>query len=146
MDKRLLICRLVLLTLFLIGTGMIAGGIWGVSNANRIDKEYISATAKIEKIEKYKERRNGKNRTRHDVIVSYMANGKVYTEQLNAYSSSMQVGDSIPLRYNPQQVTEIRSVEIEHTIFAVMIIVGVIVLISDLFMPRLFRKMKAFQV
>lgn len=142
MDKRLLIYRLVLLTLFLIGFGMIAGGIWGVSNANRIDKEYISATAKIENIKKYRERRHGKNRTRHDVIVSYMVNGKVYTGNLNAYSSFMQVGDSIPLKYNPHQVTEIRSVEIEHIIFVVMIIAGVIVLISDLFMPRLFRKLK----
>lgn len=144
-NKRLLVFRTVLVSLFVIGLGIIAGGLWGRSNAERIDKEYISTTAKIESIEKQTKRRNSKNHTSYVATVSYLVNGKVYQEKLNAYSSSMQVGDSLELKYNPQRVTEIRSVEIENTIFTVMIIVGAIVLFSCLFMPPLFRRLKFIQ-
>lgn len=141
MTKQLLICRLVLLILFVVGSGMIAGGIWGISNVKRIDKDYISTTAKIENIKKYKKQINGKLTTMYDVTVSYEAGGKMCTGMLNTYSSSMNIGDNIRLKYNPREVTEIHSVEIEHIIYVVLIVVGAILLISCLFMPALFRKL-----
>lgn len=121
---------------------MVAGGIWGIYHIKNIDKEYATTVAKIEKIQRQTERRNRKTYIYYDVLVSYTVNGKVHTAHSNSYSSSMQVGDSIQLRYNPQQVTEIRSIEIEHSIFVVMTFAGLIVLISTLFIPRMFRKMK----
>lgn len=145
MAKRVLVYRMVLLILFLIGSGLIAGGTWWVSNIKRIDKEYVSTMAKIEKIRKYTDRHSRKNRIHYEVTVSYMANGRVYTEKLGAHSSSMNEGDSIKLKYNPRQPTEIRSIEIENVISIVMIIAGVLLLISDLFMPLLFRKLKIIE-
>lgn len=145
MAKRVLIYRMVLLVLFLIGSGLIAGGSWWVSNIKNIDKEYVSTMAKIENIKKYTSRHAGKNRKHYEVTVSYMANGKVYTEKLGAYSSSMNEGDSIQLKYNPGKPTDIRSLEVENVISMVMIIAGVLLLISDLFMPLLFRKLKIIE-
>lgn len=143
MAKKILIYRMVLLALFLIGSGAVAGGVWWMSEIQRIDKEYVSTKAKIEKIEKYTQRRgSGKSRRQTRVIVSYLANDKVYTQALGAYNSSMHEGDSIQLKYNPREVTEIRSTEVEYNISIGMIIGGVILLISDLFMPKLFRKLK----
>lgn len=142
MAKRRLIYRLVLFVLFVIGFGMVVGGICGISYVKRIDKEYVTTEAKIEKIRKYTKYQRGKKRTQYDVLVSYVANGQVCTERLNAFSSFMQTGDSIQLKYNPQKVTEVHSVEIEYNLFVVMIIAGIIILVSDWFMPRLFRKLK----
>lgn len=142
MTKQLLVYRLTLLILFIIGAGMIIGGTWGISNAKKIDREYISTIAKIEKIHKHTERQHGKIHTRYDVVVNYMVSGKMYTENLNSYSSSMKMGDGIPLKYNPQKPSEVRSTEIEYTVFIVMICAGLILLILNLFMPRLFRKLK----
>lgn len=145
MAKRVLIYKMVLLVLFLIGSGLIAGGSWWVSNIKKIDKEYVSTMAKIENIKKYTSHHAGKNRKHYEVTVSYMANGKVYTEKLGAYSSSMNEGDSIQLKYNPGKPTDIRSLEVENVISMVMIIAGVLLLISDLFMPLLFRKLKIIE-
>ena len=66
-------------------------------------------------------------------------------KNLDAHSSSMNEGDSIKLKYNPRQPTEIRSIEIENVISIVMIIAGVLLLVSDLFMPRLFKKLKIIE-
>jgi cytochrome b subunit of formate dehydrogenase len=142
MNKRLSTYKLIILILFIAGVGLIAGGTWGLSYIKRIDKEYISTTAKIETIQKHTELRHGKRRTYNEVIVSYMVNGKVYTENLSSYSSSMKEGDCISLKYNPKQPSDIRSVEIENLLFWVMIFCGVTLLITDLFIPRLFRKLK----
>lgn len=81
MAKRVLIYRMVLLVLFLIGSGLIAGGSWWVSNIKKIDKEYVSTMAKIEKIRKYTDRHSRKNRIQYEVTVSYVANDRVYTEK-----------------------------------------------------------------
>ena len=113
-----------------------------MSNIKRIDKEYVPTKAKIEKIERYTDHHAGKNKRHYRVVVSYLANDKVYTKELGAYSSSMQQGDSIQVRYNPGEVTEVRSIEVENSISIVMIIAGVILIISGLFMPALFRKLK----
>lgn len=145
MAKKILIYRMVLLVLFLIGFCLIAGGIWWMSNIERIDKEYVSTKAKIEKIERYTDHHAGKNRRHYRVIVSYLANDKVYTKELGAYSSSMQQGDSIQIKYNPGEVTEIHSTEVENSISIVMIIAGLILFASGLFMPKLFRKLKVIE-
>lgn len=142
MDKRLSNYKLIILILFIIGVGFIAGGAYGLSYIKKIDKEYVSTTAKIETIQKHREFRHRKWQTYYDVIVSYMANGKLYSENLSSYSSSMKEGDSISLKYNPKQPSDIRSVEIENTIFLVMIFCGISLLITGLFIPYLFRKLK----
>ena len=142
MDKRLRIYKLIVLILLIVGIGMIAGGIYGLSYIKRIDKEFVSTTAKIESIKQHTKLRHGKRRTHRDVIVSYEANGKMYTENLNSYSSSMKEGDSISLKYNPTQPEDIRSVEIENIIFLVLIFSGITLLIIGLFVPRIFRKLK----
>ena len=142
MDKRLLTYKLIILILFIIGVGLIAGGAYGLSYIKKIDKEYVSTTAKIETIQKHRELRHRKWRTYYEVMVSYMANGKMYSENLSSYSSSMKEGDSISLKYNPKQPSDIRSVEMENSIFLVIIFCGVTLLITGLFIPYLFRKLK----
>jgi hypothetical protein len=77
--------------------------------------------------------------------VSYEANGKMYTENLSSYSSSMKEGDRISLKYNPKQPEDIRSVDIENLIFLVMIFCGVTLLITALLAPRLFKRLKTLR-
>lgn len=145
MDKRLRIYKLIILILLIVGIGLIAGGTYGLSYVKRIDKEFVSTTAKIESIKQHTELRHRKRRTYHVVVVSYEANGKMYTENLNSYSSSMKEGDRIQLKYNPKQPEDIRSVEIENLIFLVMIFCGVTLLITALLAPRLFKRLKTLR-
>lgn len=112
-----------------------------MSGIKRINTEYVSTKAKIEKIEKHTERHRRKTSTHYRVIVSYLANDKVYTNELGAYSSSMSEGDSITVQYNPKNVTEIRSTDVEYVISVVFITVGGVLLISAMFMPMLFRRL-----
>lgn len=141
MAKKILVCRMVILILCLIGSVFVAGGVWWMSGIQRINMEYVSTKAKIEKIEKHTERYRTKTSTHYRVFVSYLANDKVYTNELGAYSSFMNEGDSIQIQYNPKEVTEIRSIDVEYIISIVFIVVGGVLLISAMFMPRLFRKL-----
>ena len=142
MDKQLRTTKFIVLILLIVGIGMIVGGTCGLSYTKKIDKEYVPTTAKIESIKQHSELRHGKRHRYHEVIVSYMVNGKVYTENLSSYSSSMKEGDSISLKYNPKQPSDIRSVEIESLLFSVLIFCGITLLIIGLFVPRLFRMLK----
>lgn len=142
MTNRLLICRVILFILLIIGIGLLTVGTWGVLNLKKIDKEYITTKAKIENIKKYRERRHGKTHIHYEVIVSYAANGKLYTENLNTYSSLMEIGDSIQLKYNPQKPSETHATEFEFILYIVLIFCGIIILITGLFIPRLFRRLK----
>lgn len=137
-----MIYKLIRYILFIAGIGIAAGGFYGLSNVKRIDQEYVSTVAKIENIQKYTEHRSKRARSHYDVTVTYMAAGKPYREKLNSYNSTMEIGDNIELKYDPKNPSDIRSVKIEHTIFTVMIFVGATVLISYLFAPYLFGKLK----
>lgn len=141
MAQKILVYRIAILILCLIGSGFVAGGVWWMSGIKRINTEYVSTKAKIEKIEKHTERHRRKTSTHYRVIVSYLANDKVYTNELGAYSSSMSEGDSITVQYNPKNVTEIRSTDVEYVISVVFIAVGGVLLISAMFMPMLFRSL-----
>lgn len=143
MDKPAMIYKLICYILLIVGIGIVVGGIYGLTNVKRIDKEYIPTVAKIENIQKYTKRSSSRRvSTHYDVVVTYMVAGKQYRENLKSYSSTMKIGANIELKYNPENPSDIRSVEIEHTIFVVMIFVGVTLLISYLFAPYLFRKLK----
>lgn len=141
MAKKILVYRMVILILCLIGSVFVAGGVWWMSGIQRINMKYVSTKAKIEKIEKHTERYRTKTSTHYRVFVSYLANDKVYTNELGAYSSFMNEGDSIQIQYNPKEVTEIRSIDVEYIISTVFIVVGGVLLISAMFMPRLFRRL-----
>lgn len=141
MAKKILVYRMVILILCLIGSVFVAGGVWWMSGIQRINMKYVSTKAKIEKIEKHTERYRTKTSTHYRVFVSYLANDKVYTNELGAYSSFMNEGDSIQIQYNPKEVTEIRSIDVEYIISIVFIVVGGVLLISAMFMPRLFRRL-----
>lgn len=137
-----MVYKLVRCILFVVGIGILIGGAYGLSYVKRIDKEYVSTVAKIEHIQKYTKRSSKRVNNHYDVTVTYMVAGKQYSEKLNSYSSSMKVGNNIDLKYNPENPSDIRSVDIEHSIFVVMIFVGVTILLSYLFAPYLFKKLK----
>lgn len=139
MAKKILVYRIAILILCIVGSVFVAGGIWWMAGIKRINNEYVFTKAKIEKIEKHTERYRTKTSTHYRVFVSYMANDKVYTNELGAYSSSMNEGDSIQIQYNPKEVTEIRSTDVEYIISTVFIVLGGVLLVSAMFMPRLFR-------
>lgn len=142
MTKAINIYKLIRYILFIVGTGIVTGGVYGLSYIKKIDKEYISTVAKIENIKKYTKRSSKRISAHYDVTVSYVVAEKQYHEQLNFYSATMKVGNNIELKYNPENPSDIRSVEIEHLIFIVMIFVGITILISYLFTPYLFSKLK----
>lgn len=141
MAKKILVYRIAILILCIIGSVFVAGGIWWMSGIQRINMEYVSTKAKIEKIEKHTEHYRTKTSTHYRVFVSYLADEKVYTNELGAYSSSMNEGDSITIQYNPKKVTEIRSTDVEYIISTVFIVLGGVLLVSAMFMPRLFRRL-----
>lgn len=138
-----MIYKLIRYTLLIVGLGIMLGGTYGLSYVGKIDKEYVSTVAKIENIQMHTKRSGKRLNTHRDVVVSYMVAGKQYREKLNSYSSTMEIGGNIELKYDPENPSDIRSVEIEHTIFVVMIFVGLTILISYLFAPYLFGKLKS---
>lgn len=142
MGKQTVIYKLIRYILLAVGIAMIAGGIYGLSYVERIDKEYISTVAKIENIQKRTKRSSKRTRAHYDVIVTYTVAGKQYKENLNSYSPNMEIGDNIELKYNPKNPSDIRSVELEYLLFIVLIFVGATLLISYLFAPHLFQKLR----
>lgn len=143
MARPAMVYKLIRYILLIVGVGVVAGGIYGLTNVKRIDKEYISTVAKIENIQKFTKRSSNRRvSTHYDVVVTYIVGGKEYRENLNSYSSTMKIGANIELKYNPEDPSDIRSVEIEYTIFFCMIFVGATILISYLFAPYLFKRLR----
>lgn len=143
MARPAMIYKLIRYILLIVGIGVVAGGIYGLTNVKRIDKEYISTVAKIENIQKFTKRSSNRRvSTHYDVVVTYIVAGKQYRENLKSYSSTMKIGANIELKYNSENPSDIRSVGIEYTIFVGMIFVGATILISYLFSPYLFRRLR----
>lgn len=129
MEKEKLIKRLILITLSVVGVALTIGGGCFYWYVGKIEKEYKPVIAQIENIEKHTERRQGKTKVHYFVTVSYEVDGVYYKNPLREYSSSMDIGESINLMYNPADPNEVRSTEIERVLAVVLMAVGIFLLI-----------------
>lgn len=75
------------------------------SEANKM-KEWEATEAFIQDITKNTYRRNGKRKTDYDVYIAYAYGGSEYEDELNYYSSSMDIGDKITIYVNPENPNE----------------------------------------
>ena len=129
MEKEKLIKRLVLITLSVVGVVLTIGGGCLYWYVGKIEKEYKPVIAKIENIERKTERRHGETKVHYFVTVSYEVDGVYYKNPLREYSSSMEIGESINLMYNPADPNEVRSTEIERVLAIILMAVGIFLLI-----------------
>lgn len=141
MEKEKLIKRMILVILCIVGAGLAIGGGCFYWYVGKIEKEYKPVAAKIESIEKRSERRQGKTHIYHDVTVSYQVEGVYYKNPISEYSSSMEIGKTINLMYNPADPNDVRSTEIEKVIAVVMFASGIFLLIMTwLVVPKILRR------
>lgn len=125
---------------FVVGLVLCIGGSARLIYLNSISKEYIETTARIENIEIIKnKKRSGKDETSYKVTVSYMVDDVPYQRLLSSYASSMSVGDDISIFYNPQNPSEILSMDIQRILSMVVAICGCIVLLISCFLPKMYQ-------
>lgn len=87
-----------------------------------------STTAEITRIETYTKSSNGSLTTYHDVYVKYSVDGVTYNVLLDYFDSSMYVGGTVEVLYNPDNPAEIKGNDITITfIFTGMGIVFLII-------------------
>lgn len=122
----------------LIGLIVLSLGIYSFFNIKKIESTYHSTTAQIEGFEKQK-RSNSKNAIKYLPVISYKVNGTEYTQILSSKSHDMETGDTITILYNPDNPEQIRSGEIEKTIYIVSIFAGAITLLSGIFLPSILK-------
>lgn len=147
MEKEKLIKRLTLIILSVVGAALTIGGGCLYWYAGKIEKEYKPVIAKIENIEKHTERRQGETKVHHYVTVSYEVDGVYYKNPINEYSSSMEIGESINLMYNPADPNEVRSTEIERVLAIILMAVGVFLLIITwLVVPLILKRVSLNQM
>lgn len=141
MEKERLIKRMIFIILYVVGAGMTIGGGCFYRYVGKIEKEYKPVLAKIENIEKKSERRQGKTHIYHNVTVSYQVDGVYYKNPISEYSSSMEIGETINLMYNPADPNDVRSTEIERVIAVAMFASGIFLLIMTwLVVPKILNR------
>lgn len=129
-ENKSLLVKIISIVVSVVALGFLVGGTCFYLHVSNMEKEYKSVVAKIENIEKYRERHaGGKTHTHYNVTVSYQVNGSTYTEKLNEYSSSMEIGGTITLMYNPADPSEVHSTEIGGFIAIVFMATGALVLL-----------------
>lgn len=133
LDKVLKICAVVLL---LVGVVLTTVGVYMTIDLHKAKGEYKETEAVIEKIES---KTNSESGIVHTPVVSYEADGQLYTEKLSTYSSSMRVGDTIIIMYNPKDPTDIRYYDAEMLISGVLAICGIVLMISSFLFPLFVR-------
>lgn len=118
----------LLLSVALILLGVIAIVVGISQNLKR--NAYLSANATITKIEWTAG--VGDDDDTYEVTVRYAVDGKEYTEKLGYHEDGMKEGQTIEIRYNPENPADI--VEASSTFSTVMFIVGPIAILLGLFL------------
>lgn len=85
---------------FIVGIGMLIGGIVLGNAFNEKKNNWVETTAIIEDIQYY-------GRDEHRVIVQYEVNGRTMEARLDSYDSSMYEGDEVAIFYDPQNPSNI---------------------------------------
>lgn len=68
----------------------------------------------------------------HRVYVTYTVDGTVYNERLDTYTSSMRVGDTVPIRYMPDNPSNIAYAKFNFLFPVIFILCGVLVLVLSI--------------
>jgi hypothetical protein len=62
----------------------------------------------------------------YEVFVEYEVDNRRYTNQLNTYSSNMDEGDTVPIRYSPENPNFIAYAKNEFLSFWIFLVLGII--------------------
>lgn len=95
----------VLLTV--IGAAVVIVSLFAFANNLRSGKKYEETTGVIVSIDEF---RGADDQYEYSVRVNYGANGMFFKDaEYGAYSSSMKVGDSVTVLYNPEDPSDIKA-------------------------------------
>ncbi len=115
-----------------IGTVFLVAGIAVLISYNTFIDNAVQTEAEITRIESDSYKRNGKTHNDYDVWVEYEADGEIYEEELNYYSSGMYEGKKINIYYEPDNPSEIiTSQKLFEAIF--MMIGGIFAILGIIF-------------
>ncbi len=115
----------ILVALFIIGLVLIAVSLVIKNSKNKIEKVYTNGVIS-DIVEK---RGSGSNKTSYKVYVSYYAEGKEYTSELNYYNSFEHVkGKTIRIYYDKNNVTSIGTESGDSTLIIVLASLGSVLL------------------
>lgn len=115
---------LIIMSIFaVVGLGMLIGGSALLMNGLKFKQTADKVYATISNIESY---RDFDGDLQHQVIVSYIVNGKLYSVSLHEYSSSMYEGKEILILYDPEDPAYIMTTTGMYIAPAILLIMGVI--------------------
>lgn len=123
--KPMKLCILIFLIIGIIYTSLSA--VFTAININ-IRNTCISVKAEIIDFEVYRGSDNDKHTK---TVVKYVADGKEYTDKMNSYNSSWDIGDSVDVYYNPDNPKEIKN-EMPVVLCLVFGLLGVAFLIASI--------------
>lgn len=146
MVKEERILKIIRLVVLAIGVGLLIGSYFAKTHHEKRIAEYRPVTVQIESIEERHVRRDGKNKVDHDVTVTYQIDGQNFREELNFYSSTMNVGDRLPFLYNPENPHETYYPELGKVLHIILFGVGILlVVMGGLVLPLVFRRIRQRQ-
>lgn len=112
--------------LFVIGAGMLIGGIAYRKNTQKKLDAFIPVTARVFDYATKTERDDdGYYRTLYAARVEYDVNGKTYKATDIEYSSSRpSIGSQIQIAYNPTNPNDVVFVKSASTVFIILLVLG----------------------
>lgn len=94
---------------FILGLVLaVLGGI-RYADRNKFMKKAETAWAEITDIDEHVYYRRGRRRTNHSVWVEYVVDDIIYNKKLNNFNSSMYVGATIEVYYDPENPSDVRT-------------------------------------
>ncbi len=119
--------KMICLLLFLIGTLMLAGGVYGWTSLARFSKTSIRTTGVINTIRSERKYRFRKMRIRREMRISYRTEkyGSLYVSK-KCYLPFRSEGDSLEVLYDSGNPYDVRIPGDERCIWTVMLATGVL--------------------
>ena len=134
--KRNYLVMLFCIMFFIVGIGSIIGSFFIYSNTDNFIKNGILVDAKIYSIEYH-----GKDEDASYVCyVEYTIDGTLYQNQLDRYNSNMREGQTIQIRYLPNNPNKIAYAKNEYIGFWASLIGGIVAVLISAFSFFLFSR------
>lgn len=128
--------------MFLFGMIFVIVSLLFLNNYNNFIKTAVKQKAIISNITT-STNNSSSNSDSHTVYVTYTYEGKEYTESLNYYSSSMNIGDETTIYVNPENPGNIKGSG-QQTLILVFFIIGSAFVIAAIIIALIFIRKKIF--
>ena len=125
-----IIAAIFLIIFTLIGIGIFIGGFFLQDSNEKFMKTAEKTSAVITSIERIEASVDKKGEYDYDVYISFVVNGVTYKGNLGDNYSSMQVGDSVTIYYNPKDPNEFLGSDYKSSGYTTVIVGAGIVLVG----------------